>query len=188
MPARSLVLLIAALLLGGLAAFVYVQDSSLVLLREHLNHPFAFSVLACTLVVLAALGLRWKWLRALVIILAGLAGSGALLIGLFLAALGSQEDIGFVDGPDPYRVRLQQSMAGLGPDSITWLSLRRDDGLLSREWHVACFNGDDPADAYESVRWTGTSSFEIRVNDERTFPVSLDPASGRPKTTVAVNC
>ncbi|MET8864523.1 hypothetical protein ABZW11_16415 [Nonomuraea sp. NPDC004580] len=188
MPARSLVLLIAALLLGGLAAFVYVQDSSLVLLREHLDHPFAFSVLACTLIALAALGLRWKWLRALVIILAGLAGSGVLLIGLFFAALGSKEDIGFVDGPDSYRVRLERSMAGLGPDSITWLSLRRDHGLFSREWHVACFNGDDPADAYESVRWTGARSLEIRVNDERHFLIPLDPGTGRPLTTVALNC
>ncbi|GGS79648.1 hypothetical protein GCM10010156_42990 [Planobispora rosea] len=29
---------------------------------------------------------------------------------------------------------------------MTWLSVRRDDGLLSREWDLGCFNDDIPAD------------------------------------------
>ena len=49
MPPRSLVLLAASLCAGGLAALTYSQDSDLVLLREHLNHPFAFGALACLL-------------------------------------------------------------------------------------------------------------------------------------------
>ncbi|YCK37922.1 hypothetical protein ACNF49_28875 [Actinomadura sp. ATCC 39365] len=100
----------------------------------------------------------------------------------------STEEAGFVDGPDPYRVRLQRSMAGLGPDSVMWLSLRRDAGLFSKEWDLGCFNDDDPDDAFDSVTWTGPTSLEIQVADGRTFPVALNPASGGPRTTTALNC
>ncbi|MGN9837374.1 hypothetical protein ACTMTI_04530 [Nonomuraea sp. H19] len=188
MPTRSLVLLAASLFTGCLGALVYVQDSDLVLLREHLNHPFALGVLACALMALAARGLRWRWLRAAIFILAGLGGSAALFVGLVATGLTATKEFGFVDGPAPYRIRLQQSTAGLGPDTLMWLSVRRDDGLHSREWYLGCFNGDDPDDAFDSVKWTGPSSVEIRVVDGRTFPVALDPTSGRPQTTASLNC
>ncbi|MDX3100410.1 hypothetical protein [Nonomuraea angiospora] len=189
MPARSLVLLAASLLTGCLAALVlYVQDSDLVLLSEHLNHPFALGLLACALMVLGALELRWRWVRAAVIILGGLGASAALFVGSIALALTATKEVGFVAGPAPYSVRLQQSAAGLGPDTVMRLSVRRDGGLLSREWELGCFNGDDPDDGFDSVKWTGPSSVEIRVVDGRTFPVALDPASGRPRTTASLNC
>ncbi|KAB8196241.1 hypothetical protein FH608_005555 [Nonomuraea phyllanthi] len=188
MPVRSLVLLAASLCTGGLAALVYFHDSDLVLLREHLNHPFALGVLACLLTASAAIGLRWKRLRILVSVLAVLGSCAALFVGSVALMFTSTEEVGFVDGPDPYRIRLQRSPAGLGPDSVMWLSVRRDGGLLSREWDLGCFNDDVPDDAYESVRWTGPSSVEIEVADGRTFSMILDPTSGRPQTTAALNC
>ncbi|TMR95107.1 hypothetical protein [Nonomuraea basaltis] len=188
MSARSLVLLAASLCAGGLAALVYFHDSDLVLLREHLNHPFALGALACLLTAWAAAGLRWRWLRILIGVLAGLCASAALFVGLVALAFTATEEAGFVDGPAPYRIRLQQSPAGLGPDTVMWLSLRRDGGLLSREWDLGCFNDDDPDDAFDSVKWTGPSSVEIQVADGRTFPVALDPASGRPQITAALGC
>jgi hypothetical protein len=188
MPPRSLVLLAASLCAGGLAALVYFHDSDLVLLRDHLNHPFALGVLACLLMALAAVGLRWMWLRVVIIVLAGLGASVALFGGWLALMFSSIQDVDFVDGPDPYRIRLQQSMAGLGPDTVVWLSVRKDGGLLSREWDLGCFNDDDPDDTFDSVTWTGPSSVEIRVADGRTFPVALDPTSGRPQTTTALNC
>lgn len=54
-----------------LAALVYFHDSDLVLLREHLNHPFALGALACLLMAWAAAGLRRRWLRVLIGVLAG---------------------------------------------------------------------------------------------------------------------
>ncbi|WP_433434812.1 hypothetical protein [Nonomuraea sp. CA-141351] len=79
MSTRSLVLLAASLCAGGLAALVYYfNDSDLVLLREHLNHPFALGVPACLLMAWAATGLRWKWLSIAIIALAGLGASAAL--------------------------------------------------------------------------------------------------------------
>nr|WP_055504903.1 hypothetical protein [Nonomuraea pusilla] len=188
MPARSFVLPAASLLTGGLAVLVYVQDSDLVVLREHLNHPFALGALACLLMGAAAIGLPWRWLRVLIGVLAGLGAGVALFGGLLALAFASTEEAGFVDGPAPYRIRLQQSQAGLGPDTVMWLSVRRDGGLLSREWDLGCFNDDNPDDAFDSVQWTGPGSVEIRVADGRTFPVPLDPASGRPRTTVTLNC
>ncbi|MEV0235091.1 hypothetical protein [Nonomuraea sp. NPDC050786] len=188
MPPRSLVLLAASLCAGGLAALVYFHDSDLVLLREHLNHPFALGALACLLMASAAIGLRWRWLRLLIAIPAGLGVSAALFVGLLALALTSTEEVGFVAGPAPYRIRLQQSPAGLGPDGVMWLSVRRDGGLFSKEWELGCFNDDDPDDTFESVKWTGPSSVEIRVADGRTFPITLDPVSGRPQTTAALNC
>ncbi|MGW0486120.1 hypothetical protein [Nonomuraea sp. NPDC003214] len=178
----------ASLCTGGFAALVYFHDSDLVLLREHLNHPFALGALACLLMAWAAAGLRWRWLRVLIAVLAGLGASGALFVGLIALAFSSTEEIGFVDGPDPYQIRLQRSLAGLGPDAVTWLSVRRDDGLFSREWHLGCFNDDVPDDAFDSVTWTGPSSVEIRVADGRIFPVALDPVSGRPQAHPALNC
>lgn len=187
MPPRSLVLLAASLCAGGLAALAYFHDSDLVLLREHLNHPFAFGALACLLMGWAAAGLRRRWLRVLIGLLAALGTAGALLVGLVALKLTSTDEAGFIDGPDPYSVRLQHSAAGLGPDTLTWLSLRSDDGPLSREWHLGCFNNDDPDDAFDSVTWTGPDSLEIRVTDGRTFPVTLD-TSGRPQTTATLGC
>ncbi|MGW2156684.1 hypothetical protein [Nonomuraea sp. NPDC001699] len=187
-PVRSLVLVGASLCAGGLAALVYFQESDLVLLREHLNHPFALGALACLLMAWAAAGLRWRWLRLLIGIVAGLVATVAMLGGLLILSFTSTEEAGFVDGPDPYRIRLQKSMAGLGPDTVIWLSVRRDGGLLSREWDLGCFNDDDPDDGFASVSWTGPNSIEIRVGDGRTFPVALDPGSGRPRSTVALNC
>ncbi|TMR08137.1 hypothetical protein ETD86_49085 [Nonomuraea turkmeniaca] len=174
--------------MGGLAALVYFHDSDLVLLSEHLNHPFALGALACILMAWAAAGLRWRWLRVLIGVLAGLGASAALFVEVVVLAFTATDEVGFVDGPAPYRIRLQQSPAGLGPDMVVWLSVRKDGGLLSREWDLACFNDDDPDDAFDSVKWTGPSSVEIRVADGRTFPVALDPASGRPQTTAALNC
>ncbi|PZG18394.1 hypothetical protein [Nonomuraea aridisoli] len=189
MSTRSLVPLAASLCAGALAVLVHhFSDSDLVLLREHLNHPFALGVLACALMTWAALGLRRRWLRAAIIVLAGLGGSAALFVGLAAAALTTAEDVGYVDGPAPYRIRLQQSTAGLGPDTVTSLSVRKDDGLLSKEWHLGCFNDDDPNDAFDSIKWTGPSSIEIRVTDGRTFPITLNPTSGRPRTTATLNC
>ncbi|MEU8362120.1 hypothetical protein AB0C27_39485 [Nonomuraea sp. NPDC048882] len=188
MPPRSLVLAAASLCAGGLAVLAFFHDSDLVLLREHLNHPFAFGALACLLMACAALGLRWRWLRVLIAVIAGLGASGALFVALVALSFTAIEETGFVDGPAPYRIRLQESPAGFGPDTVMRLSLRRDDGLLSREWELGCFNDDDTDDGFDSVKWTGPSSVEIRVTDGRTFPIALDPASGRPRTTVALNC
>ena len=185
---RSLVLLAASLCAGGLAVLAYFHDFDLVLLREHLNHPFALGVLACLLMALVAVGLRRMWLRAVILVLAGLGASVALFGGWATVVFSSTEEVGFVDGPDPYRIRLQKSLAGLGPDTVMWLSVRRDGGLLSREWDLGCFNDDVPDDAFDSVRWTGPSSIEIRTVGGQTFPVALDPASGRPRTTASLSC
>lgn len=188
MSARPVVLLVVSLCLGVLAVLALgFGDSELVLLREHLNHPFAFGLLACVLMVLAALGLRWAWLRATVIIVSGLGGCVALLGGLVVTAFTAAKEVGYVEGPAPYSIRLRESTGGLGPDQVTWLSVRKDDGLLSKEWHLGCVNDDDPDDAFDTVTWTGPASVEVRVNDGRTFPVTLD-ASGRPRTTAEVNC
>src|SRR5690606_15132750 len=135
----------------------------------------------------AAAGLRRRWLRVLIGLLSALGTAGALLVGLVALKLTSTDEAGFIDGPDPYSVRLQHSAAGLGPDTLTWLSLRSDDGPLSREWHLGCFNNDDPDDAFDSVTWTGPDSLEIRVTDGRTFPITLD-TSGRPLTTATLGC
>ncbi|MGV9324152.1 hypothetical protein ACWDR1_22685 [Streptosporangium sandarakinum] len=188
MSPRSLVLPAASLCAGGLAALVYFHDSDLVLLREHLNHPFALGVLACLLMASAAVRLRRMWLRVVIIALAGLGASAALYGGWIALMFASAEEAGFVDGPAPYRIRLQRSMAGLGPDTVMWLSVRRDGGLLSREWELGCFNDDVPDNAFDSVTWTGPRSVEIRVADGRTFPVPLEAASGRPRATVTLNC
>lgn len=186
MSPRSLVLPAASLCAGGLAALVFFHDSDLVILREHLNHPFAFGALACLLMAWAAAGLRRRWLRVLIWLVAGLVATGTLYVGMIFLAFTSTEEAGFVDGPDPYRIRLQRSMAGLGPDTIVWVSVRKDAWLLSREWDLACFNDDDPHDAFDSVTWTGPTSVELRASDGRTFPVTLD--QGRPRTTTALNC
>ncbi|MGC5011653.1 hypothetical protein ACLQ2R_12890 [Streptosporangium sp. DT93] len=188
MPPRSLALSAASLCAGGLATLVYFHDSDLVLLREHLNRPFALGTLACLLAALAAAGLRWMWLRVVIFLLAGLGAGVALLAGSLALTFATTKEVGFVDGPDPYRIRLQRSLAGLGPDAVMRLSLRRDGGPLSREWDVGCFNDDVPDDAFDAVTWTGPGSFEIRVVDGRIFPVTLDPASGRPRTTATLGC
>ncbi|GAA4985203.1 hypothetical protein HD597_004107 [Nonomuraea thailandensis] len=127
-------------------------------------------------------------LRVLTGVLAGLGASGALLVGLVALTFSSTEEVGFVDGPAPYRIRIERSLAGLGPDAVMWLSVRRDAGLFSRKWDLGCFNDDVPDDTFDSVTWTGPSSVEIRVADGRAFPVALDSVSGRPRTTVALNC
>ncbi|NRQ34993.1 hypothetical protein HII36_24655 [Nonomuraea sp. NN258] len=188
MSPRSLVLPVAALCAGGLAVLAYFQESDLLLLNDHLNHPFAFGALACALAIWAALRLRPRWLGVLISVVAGLGLCAVVLAGMFFAMFGSRDEAGFVDGPGSYRIRLQESLAGLGPDLVTWLSLRRDAGLFTKEWDLGCFNDDVPGDGYDSVTWTGPHTLEIRTTDGQTFPITLDPVSGRPRNTATVNC
>ncbi|WP_157520740.1 hypothetical protein [Herbidospora daliensis] len=188
MSSRSRVLSAASLCAAALAALAFTDALDLVLWREHLDRPFAFSALAFFLATLAAAGLRPAWARDLLMAFAGLATAATLLVAVLALAFSSIGEDGFVDGPDPYRIRVQQTMAGLGPDAVMWLSLRRDDGLLSREWELGCFNDDVPGDGFDSVRWTGPDTLEIRVGDGRAFPVALHPGSGRPQTTASLNC
>nr|WP_062331571.1 hypothetical protein [Herbidospora sakaeratensis] len=185
---RSLLLPALALLMGGLAVLAYVHTFELVVLRTYLNHPYAFGALACVLAAVAAFRLRRPWMRVAVVVLAALGLVTALFEGMIAVMFSSAEEAGHVDGPGPYQIRLQSSMAGLGPDQVMWLSLRREDGLLTREWHLGCFNDDVLGEGFESVRWTGPHTIEIRVYDGRTFPITLDPASGRPRNTASLGC
>ncbi|WP_157520418.1 hypothetical protein [Herbidospora daliensis] len=187
MAMRS-VLPVLALCTAGLAVVAYVHTFELVILRTYLDHPFAFGALACLLAMPTTFRLRRVWLRVAVIVLAALGLVVALFEGMIAVMFGAAEEAGHVDGPAPYRIRLQTSTAGLGPDQVTWLSLRREEGLLTREWHLGCFNDDESGDGFASVRWTGPAAIEIRVQDGRTFPITLDPSSGRPQTTAALNC
>ncbi|RBQ16880.1 hypothetical protein DP939_27835 [Spongiactinospora rosea] len=188
MSRRSLALLAASICTAGLAAVMYFHDFDLVLVSQYLEHPFALGALACVLLAAAAVELPWMWLRVLIGALAGLGLMAALFVGWVFLTFGGTEDAGYIKGPGPYRIHLQQSMAGLGPDMVTWLSLRRENGLLTREWDLGCFNDDVPEDAFDSVKWTGPNTLEIRVTDGRTFPIPLDPTSGRPQTTTSFNC
>ncbi|GAB1818891.1 hypothetical protein [Herbidospora sp. RD11066] len=188
MPTRSLVLLLLSLGLVGLAVLGYVDAFELVLLREHLNHPFVFCALACLLAGLAAAGVQLMWLRALAVVYTVMCATAALFAGMTALLFSPIGEAGFVDGPGPYRVRVELTMAGIGPDAVTWLSLREDDGLLSREWPLACFNNDVPDDSFDSITWTGPNSVRIRVGDGRTIPIALHPDSGRPLTTASIDC
>ncbi|GAA3152961.1 hypothetical protein [Nonomuraea roseoviolacea] len=44
---------------------------------------------------------------------------------------GGRGCVAHAPSPRPYRVRRRESVAGLGPDMVTWLSVRKDDGLLN---------------------------------------------------------
>ena len=59
-------------------------------------------------------------------------------------------------------------------------AIRRQAGLLSKEWSAGCLNGDNPDDGFESAKWIGPESVAARVTDGRVLRVDLDPATGRP--------
>jgi len=126
MSKRSLVLMAASLCAGGLAVLAYLHETTLVCVRDYLDHPFGYAMLAIVLLAVAAAGLRWVWLRFLIVTFVLVGGTVVLFGGLLLLAAGAKTGGEYIDGPDPYRIRLRHSTVGLGPDRVTWLSVRTD--------------------------------------------------------------
>ncbi|MFI6319801.1 hypothetical protein ACIBG8_19865 [Nonomuraea sp. NPDC050556] len=169
---------------GALAAVAAFTTSSLILLTDYLNHPYLFGVLACLLLAFALhRTLRPRWARVTAVVLLMLPVCALTGLGALALAFGGNVDVTFVDGPDPLRVQVRTSMAGLGPDTLVRLDLRSEAGLFTRQWPLACFNDDVVDDAYDSLTWTGPRSLDIRVNDGRVFSVRLDPLTGEPLST-----
>ncbi|GAA2385159.1 hypothetical protein GCM10010404_47360 [Nonomuraea africana] len=178
-PVPALVHLSVAFVLGSTVAVTLLADTDLVLLNDTLFHPVLLGV---TAILLGGLGVRELvrpvgWARAVVVAVTVVGILCWLQIGFRWSVLVPTE-MGFVDGPGRFSVRVQEQPRFF--DSSVVLSVRSDEGLLSREWPLDCPGFEIEQDELHLIRWAGAGRVEVHLPDEAPIGVDLDPVSGRP--------
>jgi hypothetical protein len=109
-----------------------------------------------------------------------------LLIGGGLIALmdSAREVVGVATSPD----RRFTAVVTAEPspiDTVYRVTIRQEAGLLARKWSAGCLHGDNHANGYDSMRWTGPSTLTLRTGDGRELVLRTDPSTGRPRNVVS---
>jgi hypothetical protein len=73
-------------------------------------------------------------------------------------------------------------------DPVWDLSVRQSSWLVARSWPVGCFNGDDPNNGFESIRWTSPTQLEATAGSGHKYVVTIDQSDSRPSRTISVGC
>ncbi|WP_147988126.1 hypothetical protein [Streptomyces sp. t39] len=173
----------AAALPAGLWA---ARPGGLLLLARVFDHPLLFGwVTAGALTAAALVGLRRTALRVLVGVLAGACALVAVPLSLLLVMFSLPWPETTLDRAAPERDdrRLVVEEGADMIDPVWWVSLDTGSGLGVRRWPLACFNGDDPADALTEAAWEGPHRLRLvsgEGEEARTQYVDVDPATGRP--------
>jgi hypothetical protein len=121
-----------------------------------------------------------RWVPTALAVVAGTVLAG----GLVLAWVHPSERVDAVESPDARLTAVVTEGAAM-IDPVWHLTVRQNRGLLSRQWDIGCLNGDDPANAYESLTWTSPTTIEVRTGGGERLPVDLAD-DGRPLDRVAV--
>lgn len=113
--------------------------------------------------------------------------SSALLLigGASFAVLDSgREVVGVAPSPDG-RATAVITAEPWAIDTVYRVTIRENRGLLARQWYAGCLNGDDPADAYDSMRWTGPTTLALRTGDGRELQLRTDRGTSRPQNLLS---
>ncbi|MFF4194477.1 hypothetical protein [Nonomuraea sp. NPDC001831] len=154
------VVAVAAALVGGLGHYVL------------LDRPVLLGTLAASLVVVSgalAFGGGPRAPAVALVMIWAMAGLIALVTGMRVHAR--------IPGPDGSGLEVQVLTDDwIAPD---WrLVVRRDDGLLTREWPLTERFTAGPDDGPPRVTWLDPA--HVRLDDRPARTVTLDPRSGRP--------
>lgn len=179
-PAALAALLIVAAVVGG------IRPGNFVVLGW-LDRPFVFGVLAFLLSALAFwLALRDRVARVVLavvlVVCAGIWGA----FGSLATALGDDlKELSRHRSPGgSHELVLYRGYNVIDP---TWeLRLRSGSGLTTREWDLGCVNGD--AENLTAIEWTGPDELRVNLAIRGEMDIALEPATGRPRTTLSVGC
>ena len=75
-----------------------------------------------------------------------------------------------------------------GIDPAWTVTVRESSTLLARTWELGCFNGDDPDNGLESVRWVSPTLVEAVAESGLAYQVEIDPTNAKPANTIALGC
>lgn len=154
-------------------------------LRPFLFHPVIFGV-AGSMALAMAIGLLIrhqvvKWSAVVLVVLAGLGWGGIVLFALLLAG-GPESEVKRLASPDGGMELVVFSGGGFTIDPITSVRVYTNNGLLSRQNYLGCFNGE--RDGLKEVEWMGPRTVRIELSRGGTTTVVLDDG-GRPDQTTS---
>jgi hypothetical protein len=152
------------------------------------GHVASAVLLTLALLLLAAclapVSAGWRALaRALVASFLALCWLGAAGLTLLVADFGKSRHL----SPDGRSV-LVVSEGAAAIDPVWELSVRRSSWLVARSWPVGCFNGDDPDNGLEAVRWVSPTQLEATDGSGRKYVVTIDSTDSRPSDHISVGC
>lgn len=108
---------------------------------------------------------------------------GAAMLSVLVADFGESRHV----SPDGRSVLVVTEGAAM-IDPVWDLSVRQSSWLVARSWPVGCFNGDDPSNAFESVRWISPTQVEATDGSGRKYLVTIEARDSRPTRTISVGC
>ena len=73
-------------------------------------------------------------------------------------------------------------------DPVWTLTVRQSSRLVARSWPLGCFNGDDPNNALDGVRWVSDTQVEVSAGSGDKYVVVVDPENARPARTLSAGC
>lgn len=154
-------------------------------LRPFLFHPVIFGVVG-SMALAAALGLVirnqvLKWSAVVLVVLAGL-GWGGIVVFASLVAGGHESEERRLPSPDGSMELVVFTGGGFTIDPIATVRVYTNNGLLSRESYLGCFNGK--RDGLKEVEWTGPRTVRIGRWSGGTTTITLDDG-GRPDQTTS---
>lgn len=182
-------LLVATALAGSavLVSVVAVGYQQYVYVDAWLAHPFLLSTVAgCLLALTMHRVVRFQRVRlllvTLVLALVGLVAAA----GSFLALLNGGFDSTQTAAPQgrPYSIVVKEGAAMI--DQLWYVSVRTQQGLRSRTWHVACFNSDEPQNDLDVADWASPDLLRLRTTGGDVTLVTVDPHTGRPQVPAGI--
>lgn len=163
----------------------HIADTGrLVLLLRLFGAPFTYAGVTAALATAASwLLLRPGALRAVAV------SCGAMLL-LSVVAAGQLLAVDWevtrtVSAPEADREVVVRSGSAV-IDPLWEVTVVEGRGLGAREWHLARFDGDDPGHELRRVSWSGPDRLRLTTADGSRFTLTLDPATGRPRSTLSV--
>lgn len=115
--------------------------------------------------------------------LAVMAVVAAVPFGILGLLAGSSQVVAEAESPDG-RATAVVIAEPWAIDTAYLVRIRQQGGLLARHWKAGCLNGDDPAEAYDSMTWTSPDVLTVRTGSGRDLVVRLDSESSQPLNTV----
>ncbi|MGP3975536.1 hypothetical protein ACTWQF_16305 [Streptomyces sp. 8N114] len=190
--AVGLAMMLAALLLllGYALGSHYAETTHLVVLRRVFDGPVPHVAAAAVLLIAGA---TLRPLRPLLRIPAVIFGGLALLGCFALSVLLGWDSDGWAEGetvraPEGVERRAVAWRGSSVIDPLFQVTVINGTGLGAREWKAACFNGDDESRELKKITWATPTRLVLTDAGGRQHEVQLDPRTGRPDSTLSMEC
>ncbi len=182
-PRRALILIAISVLLVLLGIVGVFYDGSYFWVDRLFQHPFLFG---CVAAYLCGVGLvqllNKRWLKILVGLVSLTVVGAWLFVGIFWVAMVGTHTVETEDAPgDDYEAVVTKGADWI--DTVWYVSIRQNNGLLSREWQVGCLSDDLGADTFKGLAWDGPNRLLVTTLGQ-TITVPIDPRTGKPQDSI----